>query len=216
MGTALAKLPTQSPHLHTLKMTFNAVPSVIPIINSLNFPSLRVVALNISDIKLGGGITLHPFLQSHPTLTDVTIDLTGKTLDPTALPHLESFSGHYKDPISVCDGKRPIKSLTLTLPSPTYNFTHKYTDKTGKRRCLEPLIFRRLSLASNTLKKLHLLVQPPDEDEDYDYDNLALPPKTIEKAAQACPNLTELELHVEDIVSWLPPLALESIFLIFS
>lgn len=202
MGSSLTNI---SPHLHTLKLTFSGVPSIIPIINALRLPLLRVVMLDISDIKLGGALTLHPFLQSHPALTDVSVDLKGKALDPAALPRLQSFSGSFKDPISICDGKRPIQSLVLTLPSPNYDFHRKYTDKAGKQISLEPIIFQRLSSAS-ALKKLHLPVQQPDEGEEGDSnnENLALSTKTVEKLAEACPNLTELELHIDGIVSYFP------------
>ena len=207
-STALRTIPVASPNLHTLKLDFEGwfcgvsrqdmvssqrgPNSLASIINSLRFRSLRIVSIRVNLIEFNDRSDFHPFLDAHPSLEDVSIDLGNKVLASTALPGLQSFKGRPLDCVSVCDGRRPLESLTLSLREPGFDLSFKI-----KGVLNDKIVLQRLA-STKTLRRLYLRAKNSNPDEDPEFETQGLCPSLIAQISTACPMLTHLELHVED------------------
>lgn len=200
-------IPVASPHLHTfiLKFEYNFLDgvlaprkdssekgpdSIFATINNLRLPCLRVVEIEIDIYLIAECMDFRPFIQAHPSLENVSINLRDQPLEATALPHLRSFEGQPEDCITICDGRRPIDTLKLLLLEPNFNLSLRREKKQrGSYIWDEDAVLKSLA-ATPTLKRLHLTTSRPEGEEG------GLHGSYIKRIAESCPCLTHLELHV--------------------
>ncbi|KAJ7689770.1 hypothetical protein B0H17DRAFT_601908 [Mycena rosella] len=136
-------LPFSSPLLHTLKLNvqyfshdeeafpFSAYPDLIAAINTIHLPVLTTLALSEDfDTEEGRGedsffsSDFSAFLARHPTLLDLTLNVSGTNLtnDISFLPLLRSFKGSFQDSAIICGGRRQLHKLVVTFLHPFTSF----------------------------------------------------------------------------------------------
>jgi hypothetical protein len=216
LSASIKSIQTASPQLHTLKLKFEYFGgkpfdmrkaqqdpnSVFAVINKLRLPCLRIFSIEIRQSELDDPLPFHPFLLAHPLLQDVSVDLQGKSLPDTALSNLQSFRGSPVDCVTICNGRRSIKSLTLLLFEPKFNLSIRGEKKQKSAGIWgdqyvwdEDTVLRRLA-ATPTLRRLHLTTGTSHSDGDPQFEEQGMHADYIKRIAKSCPNLTHLELHV--------------------
>ncbi|KAJ7430432.1 hypothetical protein B0H11DRAFT_2211097 [Mycena galericulata] len=197
---SLKLTPTTSPALTVLDVditwaTHSRLAPLEAAFNSLRLPSLRVARIKVFLGHKSGNPDFLPFLEAHPTLLDVSVNLGSKPLRKDALPLLAVFTGHTSDFIKVCDGKRPIRDLTISL----FAFGHSLGNAP------EPSENGRTVIAAlgkvPHLRRLAIVNRPvhyhPDSDDDDEMYMQGMDYRKLEAIGKACPKLTHLELHLD-------------------
>ncbi|KAJ7603723.1 hypothetical protein B0H17DRAFT_1121482 [Mycena rosella] len=203
LAEAIQMLPSSSPLLHTLHLNLE-IPlnnvgdcpwsghhDLIADINQIHLPALVTLDLSVNldstdeefvDPNFPTTTNFFPFLNSHPHLLHLTLDVPGTKLenDLTFLPCLRSFTGSFKDAAIICDHPRQLDELVLKLVQRhTYDFPE----------------FRTLPLRTHlSLTKLH--VQALDADGKVVKMTNELSPTSLAQLVSSFPNLTHLDICI--------------------
>ncbi|KAJ7666830.1 hypothetical protein DFH06DRAFT_1470000 [Mycena polygramma] len=137
---SLGALQMSSPTLHTLILkidlhiyllmesdyaqVYNVDTDLILAINEMRFPALTEFQflLHTSGFRLRDpAMDFSPFLQGHPLLANVTLNVEGVCVPPGAdasfLPHLVSFRGAARNCAAMLAHARGLRSITILFPS---------------------------------------------------------------------------------------------------
>lgn len=135
------------------------------------------------------------------------IDLYGIPLSEGAVPRLEFFEGNPVDCITICDGKRPINSLLLTLRAPHYDLRKSSSsrERGGLLNAnpdvaindIDKDVLRHLTMSSKTLSTLRLRPVSDHILENLDdFEKHSMSASAIKRLAAACPNVRLLEVSI--------------------
>lgn len=198
-------IPMASPQLHTLTLKFEygtlgnrPKKTIVLLMNELRFAHLKVVSLEILE-EWNDETDLRPFLDAHPLLEDVSVDMGGKALKSTALPALRRFRGSAVDCITICGGSRPVDSLTVLIKEPlpeSDGVAPRGFGRNSKVGTNKSTIYERLA-ATPTLRRLHFVTHMSHFEDDHHKEDRAFNFKAIAQLAQACPLLTHLEVQID-------------------
>ncbi|KAJ7628855.1 hypothetical protein FB45DRAFT_45107 [Roridomyces roridus] len=196
---SLELIPSNSPaltvlHLDLTWVTDDTFPCIESAINSLRLPNLQQIQIRVFLIAHSepSEPDFHPLLEAHPRLRSVSVPIRNflnRPLRGDALPVLEVFSGHVEDVLQVCDGVRPLRDLTVSL-----------FDRDSEPKKTQLVLGALIGLPS--LQRLALVNRPlyyRAEKADGDEDEVGLDSDAVRSIAEACPNLTHVELHLTSI-----------------
>ncbi|KAJ7208552.1 hypothetical protein GGX14DRAFT_453903 [Mycena pura] len=203
-AASLRLVPTASPTLTVLDIdiTWAMHSRLAPLeeaVNSLRFPSLRFARIQVFLRSSSSHPNFCPFLEAHPSLLEVAVTLGNikQPLRDDALPLLQTFTGHASDFLQVYNGKRPIRDLTVSL--------FVFRTALRVRGALEPSRLGGAIVAAlkklPQLRRLAMVNRPVhyhrDSDDDDEMYKQGLDLRTLTALARACPQLTDLEIHLD-------------------
>ncbi|KAJ7032759.1 hypothetical protein C8F04DRAFT_1106452, partial [Mycena alexandri] len=205
---ALQMLPLSSPLLRTLQLKlcicfdeeefpYAGFNDLVDSINLVHLPTLTTLDLsvdlppNMDQFPDGPpddylpAVDFSPFLASHPTLLDLTLNASGTKLkeDSSFLPCLRFFNGSFEDAVFICTAQRALETLVLTFIKPEWLFD-------WPEFCTLPLE-GHLSLTS-------LRVLAIDSEGSAQKLTNELSPASLAQLAASFPNLTHLDICISE------------------
>ncbi|KAJ7607792.1 hypothetical protein DFH06DRAFT_1486431 [Mycena polygramma] len=211
---ALGALQTSSPTLHTLILridlhtwmltdsdygqVYEVDADLISAINEMRFPALAEFQflLHTSGFRLRDpAMDFSPFLQGHPLLASVTLNVEGVCVPPGAdasfLPHLVSFRGAAKNCAAMLAHARGLRSVTILFPS-SYDEDPQRTLQRNTPVPFTSALFRPKSSPGVT----SLDARAVDLSGSTDHCYCLLCPEALTCLIAAFPNLTRLDISL--------------------